>query len=184
MWVLALLLATWTARFVLRLALKLLTPHLPRGSAQERDAGPRGRPRPRVEGGARFARGRSRGGKAARNVGAGVGKGAVNLSVKGIKGAGAIGARVGAKGIRGVHRRGQSRGGHRRRWREGRHGGRRRGGEGTLFGIVGATRAGWAPGLRRRGSGSRARCWRQDCGVRARVRVAHDRADQVFRQGW
>jgi len=147
-WVLALLLATWTARFVLRLALKLLTPIFPPAD-QLKNAMPDLAVVPGLV--SRAAHGLLAGGaagaKAARNVGAGVGKGAVNLSVKGIKGAGAIGAGVGAKGIRGSIGAGKAAGGI-------AVGGARAGmavggaaARGTLFGIVGATRAGLGAGV-------------------------------------
>lgn len=146
-WVLALLLATWTARFVLRLALKLLTPIFPPAD-QLKNAMPDLAVVPGLV--SRAAHGLLAGGaagaKAARHVGAGVGKGAVNLSVKGIKGAGAIGAGVGVKGIRGSIGAGKAAGGI-------AVGGARAGmavggaaARGTLFGIVGATRAGLGAG--------------------------------------
>ena len=146
-WVLALLLATWTARFVLRLALKLLTPIFPPAD-QLKNAMPDLAVVPGLV--SRAAHGLLAGGaagaKAARHVGAGVGKGAVNLSVKGIKGAGALGAGVGVKGIRGSIGAGKAAGGI-------AVGGARAGmavggaaARGTLFGIVGATRAGLGAG--------------------------------------
>ena len=147
-WVLALLLVTWTARFVLRLALKLLTPVFPPAD-QLKNAMPDLAVVPGLV--SRAAHGLLAGGaagaKAARDVGAGVGKGAVNLSVKGIKGAGAIGAGMGVKGIRGSIGAGKAAwviavGGARAGMAVGGAAAR-----GTLFGIVGATRAGLGAGM-------------------------------------
>ena len=146
-WVLALLLATWTARFVLRLALKLLTPIFPpRISSRTRcrtsrssPASCRGRrtvcsraepraPRRRETSAPGWAKAPStypsRGSRARARSAPGMG-------VKGIRGS--IGAGKAAGGIAvGGARAGMAVGGAAAR--------------GTLFGIVGATRAGLGAG--------------------------------------
>ena len=138
-WVLALLLATWTARFVLRLVLKLVTPIFPPAD-QLKNAMPDLAVVPGLV--SRAAHGLLAGGaagaKAAGKVGAGVGKGAV----KGIKGASAVGVGAGMVGIRGGLGAGRAAGGIAV---GGAKAGMAVGGaaaKGTLFGIVGATKAG------------------------------------------